>query len=60
MKIGSLVRMHTHQTGFVGVVVSFNKRGYGRTALVGVRWIGGSGKIDWEPKAWLEVISEGG
>ena len=59
MKIGSLVRMHTHQTGFVGVVVEVNKRGHGRTALVGVRWLGGSGKIAWEPIAWLEVISEG-
>lgn len=59
MKIGSLVRMHTHETGFIGVVVKINPRGRGRTAQVGIHWLGGSGKIDWEPRAWLEVISEG-
>jgi hypothetical protein len=27
-------------------------------AQVGIKWAGGSGKMDWEPEAWLEVVSE--
>jgi hypothetical protein len=25
---------------------------------IGIKWFGGSGKVDWEPEPWLEVVSE--
>jgi len=58
MKIGDLVKMKTHETGMVGIITHMHPRGAGRTAQVGIHWFGGSGKIDWEPQAWLEVVSE--
>ena len=58
IKKGDLVKMATHDTGMLGIVVEMYPRGMGRTAQVGIRWIGGSGKVDWEPQAWLEVVSE--
>ena len=58
MKIGDLVKMSTHDTGMVGIILDVCPRGAGRTAQVGIHWFGGSGKLDWEPKAWLEVVSE--
>ena len=60
MRVGDLVRMKTHDPGLIGLVVRMHPRGAGRTAQVGIRWFGGSGKIDWEPHAWLEVVSESG
>lgn len=58
IKKGDLVKMVTHDTGLLGIVVEMHPRGAGRTAQVGIKWIGGSGKVDWEPQAWLEVVSE--
>ena len=58
INVGDLVKMKTHQTGRVGIVMEINPRGFGRTAQVGIHWFGGSGKIDWEPQAWLEIVSE--
>tara|TARA_Y100001938_G_scaffold135483_1_gene197216 strand:- start:555 stop:743 length:189 start_codon:yes stop_codon:yes gene_type:complete len=58
MKIGDLVKMSTHDTGMVGIILDVCPRGAGRTAQVGIHWFGGSGKLDWEPQAWLEVVSE--
>tara|TARA_Y100001963_G_scaffold134387_1_gene194998 strand:- start:12 stop:194 length:183 start_codon:yes stop_codon:yes gene_type:complete len=58
MQVGDLVRMKTHDTGLIGVVVEMNPRGAGRTAQVAIRWNKGSGKINWEPYGWLEVVSE--
>jgi|TARA_R110000824_G_scaffold49608_3_gene139268 hypothetical protein len=58
MKVGDLVRMKTHETGLVGIVVD---RDYRRSSIqVGIKWFGGSGKMDWEPESWLEVVSEAG
>jgi len=57
MRVGDLVRMKTHDTGLVGIVMRIHPRGAGPTAQVGIKWIGGSGKMDWEPHAWLEVVS---
>lgn len=54
IKIGDLVRMKTHDTGLMGIVV---KRVRGCTQI-GIKWFKGSGSTDWEPEAWLEVISE--
>jgi len=32
----------------------------GKEKRVGVMWVDGGGGVDFEPKDWLEVISEGG
>ena len=59
IKKGDLVRMHTHDTGLVGIVVERHPNAIATTpAQVGIMWAGGSGKIDWEPEGWLEVVSE--
>ena len=56
VKVGDLVSMKTHDTGLVGIVVD---RDYHRSSIqIGIKWFGGSGKVDWEPEAWLEVVSE--
>jgi len=63
MKVGDLVRMKTHDTGHVGIVVERHARWkatllYGDSAQIGIKWFDGSGKTDWEPEAWLEIVSE--
>jgi hypothetical protein len=56
MKVGDLVRMKTHETGLVGIVVD---RDYHHSSIqIGIKWFKGSGKTDWEPESWLEVVSE--
>jgi hypothetical protein len=56
MKVGDLVRMKTHDTGLIGIVLD---RDYHRSSIqIGILWFGGSGKMDWEPEQWLEVVSE--
>ena len=58
IKKGDLVRMHTHDTGLVGIVVERHPKAISTTpAQLGIMWTGGSGKIDWEPEGWLEVVS---
>jgi len=60
IKVGDLVRMHTHDTGLVGIVLERHPKAISTTpAQIGIKWFGGSGKTDWEPEAWLEVVSEG-
>ena len=61
MKVGDLVRMKTHDTGLVGIVLEVyqamsNKEPGG--VHIGIKWFGGSGKVAWEPESWLEVVSE--
>ena len=59
-KIGDLVKMRTHETGLVGIVVDKHPKIPSALPLqFGIMWTGGSGKLDWEPEAWLEVVSEG-
>ena len=59
IKKGDLVKMHTHDTGLVGIVVDRHPKAISTTpAQVGIIWTGGSGKMDWEPEGWLEVVSE--
>tara|TARA_R100000008_G_C3583763_1_gene170560 strand:- start:901 stop:1089 length:189 start_codon:yes stop_codon:yes gene_type:complete len=59
IKIGDLVTMPTFETGLVGIVVDKEPAGDGFTKQqIGIQWIGGSGKVEWEPEGWLEVISE--
>jgi hypothetical protein len=67
MKNGDLIHMpgETVREGeepSVGIVIDDvpqyrnpNRRGNGR---VGIMWAGNWGKVDYEPKDWLEVISE--
>ena len=59
IKKGDLVKMHTHNTGKVGIVVDRHPKAISTTRpQIGIMWIGGSGKVDWEPEGWLEVVSE--
>ena len=58
IRAGDLVKMKTHDTGFVGLVLDVHPSELHKSVQVGIKWFGGSGKIDWEPEAWLEVISE--
>ena len=61
IRIGDLVKMSTHDTGLVGIVLERHPKAISTTpAQVGIMWTGGSGKIDWEPEGWLEVVSESG
>ena len=55
IKRGDLVKMKTHDTGLVGIVVDRDYH-YSSTQIA-IKWIGGSGKVDWEPETWLEVVS---
>ncbi len=59
INIGDLVKMDTHETGLIGVVVDRHPKNVSVTRpQIGIMWIGGSGKVDWEPEPWLEVVSE--
>ena len=59
VKIGDLVRMPTHATGLVGIVVDKHPRRPGGRPQIGIHWFGGQcNKVEWEPEAWLEVVSE--
>jgi hypothetical protein len=60
IKVGDLVRMHTHDTGLVGIVVDMHPHAnHPRDCQVGIKWFKGSGDVNWEPEGWLEVVSEG-
>ena len=57
IKKGDLVRMGTGT--HVGIVVGRHPKAISaRKPQIGIIWIGGSGKVDWEPEPWLEVVSE--
>ena len=59
IKTGDLVRMKTHETGLVGIVVGrYPKYTDTGSIQIGIKWFKGSGKTDWEPESWLEVVSE--
>jgi hypothetical protein len=61
IKKGDLVRMHTHDTGLVGIVVELHPGDLMHPQYapqIGIKWFKGSGKVDWEPESWLEVVSE--
>ena len=58
MNVGDLVRMKTHDTGFVGIVVEVHGTTRGRIQA-GIKWFSPHfTKINWEPDGWLEVLSE--
>ena len=56
MKVGDLVSMKTHETGLIGIIVEYDY--HPNATQVGIKWFGGSGKINWEPVSWLRVVSE--
>ena len=59
IKVSDLVRMKTHETGLVGIVVGrYPKYTDTGPIQIGIKWFKGSGKTDWEPEGWLEVVSE--
>ena len=62
VKKGDLVRMKTHETGLIGIVIERLPRNPeaipASASQIGIKWFKGSGKTDWEPESWLEVISE--
>tara|TARA_R110002020_G_scaffold266633_2_gene481677 strand:- start:622 stop:813 length:192 start_codon:yes stop_codon:yes gene_type:complete len=59
IKKGDLVNMKTHETGLVGIVMDFYPReDVPGNRQIGIKWFGGSGKTDWEPEAWLEIVSQ--
>jgi len=60
MKVGDLVRMKTHDTGLVGIVLAIYTRGLSDNAQIGIKWFKTSGNTEWEPESWLEVVSASG
>jgi hypothetical protein len=59
VNIGDLVKMRSHDTGLVGVVVDIHYSDLHKSAQVGIRWLPMPGKVEWEPERWLEVVSAG-
>ena len=63
IKTGDLVRMKDtmYDSDLVGIVVDRHPGDLmhpQHTPQIGIKWFGGSGKTDWEPESWLEVVSE--
>lgn len=59
--VGDLVKMRTHETGLIGIVIDRHPKAIDtKPAQLGIMWTGGSGKMDWEPEGWLEVVSSAG
>ena len=60
VRIGDLVTMYTFDTGLIGVVLDRKPKAISTTpAQIGIKWFNEGGSFEWEPEAWLEVISEG-
>ena len=60
IKKGDLVKMKSnlYQTGLVGIVLERHPKAISTTpAQICIHWIGCSGKVEWEPEGWLEVIN---
>jgi hypothetical protein len=68
MKVGDLVHMpgETLRDGSVpsvGIVIDetdpmTHKSWAGKQERIGIMWVENWGKVDYEPRAWLEVISK--
>ena len=56
MQVGDLVRVKDYDTDLIGIVLE--RKMYGRTPNVAIKWFLGTNSIDWETEACLEVISE--
>ena len=60
IRIGDLVKMWTHNTGLVGIVLERHPKAISTTpAQIGIKWFNGTNSFEWEPEGWLEVVSEG-
>lgn len=60
VRIGDLVKMWTHNTGLVGIVLERHPKAISTTpAQIGIKWFNGTNSFEWEPEGWLEVVSEG-
>ena len=57
VNIGDLVKMKStmYDSKLLGIVL--DKDEHSISSQIAITWLGGSGSIDWEPEAWLEVIS---
>ena len=68
MKVGDLVHMpgETLRDGSVpsvGIVIDeadprTHKSWAGKSKRIGIMWVENWGKVDYEPREWLEVVSE--
>tara|TARA_R110001583_G_scaffold104678_1_gene252088 strand:- start:217 stop:441 length:225 start_codon:yes stop_codon:yes gene_type:complete len=68
MKVGDLVHMpgETLRCGSVpsvGIVIDesdsrVHKSWAGKSKRIGIMWVENWGKVDYEPREWLEVVSE--
>ena len=58
IKTGDLVRMRAYHTGLVGLVVDVHPSELHKSVQIGITWLQKPGKVEWEPEAWLEVVSE--
>jgi len=63
IKTGDLVRMKLgmYDSDLVGIVMELHPGDLmhpQHAPQIGIKWFGGSGKMDWEPESWLDVISE--
>ena len=61
IKTGDLVRMKDtmYDSKLVGIVMGRYPKCTDTGAIqIGIKWFKGSGKTDWEPESWLEVVSE--
>ena len=64
MQVGDLVIMPgavlaDGETQCVGIVVADDDQSFGRNRKhIGIVWTDGGGAVDYEPQAWLEVVSE--
>ena len=62
MKEGDLIHMpgqallNGEEVPSIGVVIDTHPR-HPNDKRVGIMWTDNWGEVDWEPKAWLEVIS---
>jgi hypothetical protein len=58
IKTGDLVRMKTHDTGLIGVVLHIHGD-LPRGNQIGIKWFTPARPLlNWEPEGWLEVVSE--
>ena len=58
MKVGDLVKFEGSDLGIIGIIVDLNLPHPPNTRnRVGILWADGDG-VDYELKAWLEVVNE--
>lgn len=63
MKVGDLIHMpgetvRENEAPSIGIVIDDNPPLTVGHKRIGIMWASNWGCVDWEPKGWLEVISE--